>query len=170
MSKITVQIDPRSLMLTGLLLVCCAANPCQAVLPVADPIPGDISKTSWSVALEDVVTIPNSSGSNRPRLEFLTGGGVAGLAYVVDQRGKIYSFDPAAQNPSTTLFMNLSTAVPNFRDGGQQGVRGLAFHPDFNNSGTDGFRKFYTSHSRTINSSGVGDPESFARLVGLVGH
>ena len=154
----------RSPLLAVLILTGLSASPCKAVLPVADPIPGDISKTSWSVELEDVVTIPNSSGSNRPRMEFMTGGGASGLAYMVDQRGKIYSFNPAAQNPSTSLFMDLSSAVPNFKDGGQQGVRGLAFHPDFNNSGTDGFRKFYTSHSRTISSSGIGGPESFGSV------
>lgn len=136
-------------------------NQSTAQLPLADPIPGDISQTSWSVGLADTITIPNSSGSSRPRLEFLTGGGAPGQAYVIDQRGKIYSFDPTATNPSATLFMNLSTAVPNFKDGGQQGVRGVAFHPDFNNAGTAGFRKFYTSHSRTISSSGIGGPESF---------
>ncbi|MEQ8837248.1 MAG: hypothetical protein RID07_10635, partial [Lacipirellulaceae bacterium] len=96
-------------------------NLSQANLPIADPISGDIGTTSWSVALEDVITIPNSSGNNRPRLEFMTGGGAAGLAYVIDQRGKIYSFDPTASNPSSSLFFDVSTAVPNFRDGGQMG-------------------------------------------------
>ncbi len=120
----------------------------QAALPSRNPINANISKASWSMELQDVITIPNSSGQ-APRLEFLVGGGAPGLAYVLDQRGKIYSFDTSLPSPSSTMFLDLSASVTGFRDGFQQGVRGLAFHPDFNNSGTDGFRKFYTSHSRT---------------------
>ena len=82
-----------------------------ALLPAGNPLSGTISKTSWSVELQDVVTIPNSSGA-APRLEFLGGGGAPGLAYVLDQRGKIYSFDPTAPSPSPTVYLDLSSAVP----------------------------------------------------------
>ena len=139
----------------------------SAVLPVGNPLNATISKTSWSVELQDVVTIPNSSGSLKPRLEFLTSGGMPGLAYVIDQRGKIYSFDPAASSPSTSLFLDLSTSVGNFNDQAQTGVRGLAFHPDFNNPGTSGFRKFYTSHSRNGFAPLVGNPVIFPSPPGL---
>ena len=135
--------------------------PARAFLPLADPMNETIPTTSWSIELEDVVTIPNSSGNTRPRMEFMTSGGAPGLAYLIDQRGRIHSFDPTANNPSTSVFLNLASAVPNFRDGGQQGVRGLAFHPNFNNSGEDGFRKFYTSHSRNFGSNGIGGPRTF---------
>lgn len=136
--------------------------PAKAFLPLANPMNETIPLTSWSVELEDVVTIPNSSGSTVPRMEFMADGGAPGLAYLVDQRGKIHSFNPTANNPRTTVFMDLSSAVPNFSDGGQQGVRGLAFHPDFNNSDQDGYRKFYTSHSRTFGSNAIGGPRTFA--------
>ena len=130
-----------------------------AVLPSRNPINANIPKYDWSMELEDVVTIPNSSGSQKPRLEFLTAGGTPGLAYVLDQRGKIYSFDPDHSSPTADLFLDLTVHVPAFRDGGQQGIRGLAFHPNFNNSGTDGYRKFYTSHSRTaFGGPTVGNP------------
>ena len=120
----------------------------SATLPFRNPIDADIPKVAWSIELEDVVTIPNSN-NKAPRLEFLTGGGTPGLAYVLDQRGKIYTFAPNSASPSPTLFLDLTAEVPAFRDGFQQGLRGLSFHPDFNNSGSDGYRKFYTSHSRT---------------------
>ena len=145
-----------------LLLACCwfslqALAECSAQLPNRNPLNATIPKTSWSMELEDVLTIPNNSGQI-PRLEFLTGGGAPGQAYVVDQSGKIYSFDTGAASPSASLFLDLQVVVPAFRSSitngfpatvGQQGVRGLAFHPDFNSPGTDGYRKFYTSHSRT---------------------
>ncbi len=130
-------------------------------LPLENPLNANIPKTSWSVELQDVVTIPNSSGSTKPRLEFLTAGGTTGLAYVIDQRGKIYSFDPAASSPSPSLFLDISVAVANFNNQPQTGVRGLAFHPDFNNSGTDGFGKFYTAHSRNGFAPLVGNPVIF---------
>lgn len=118
-------------------------------LPFRNPLDATIPRTSWSMELEDVVTIPNTSGTNKPRLEFLTGGGAPDLAYVLDQRGKIYSFDTGAGSPSASLFLDLTTVVPAFRDGPQQGIRGLAFHPDFNDPNGAGYRKFYTAHSRT---------------------
>ena len=129
-----------------------------AVLPFRNPINVDIPKVAWSIELEDVVTIPDSN-NNAPRLEFLTSGGTPGLAYVLDQRGKIYSFNPGSANPTPTLFLDLTAEVPAFRDGFQQGARSLAFHPDFNSQGTDGYRKFFTSHSRTaFGGSVVGNP------------
>ncbi len=124
------------------------ATNASAALPFRNPIVASIPKVAWSIELADVVTIPNSN-NNIPRLEFLTSGGTPGLAYVLDQRGKVYSFDPDSGNPTPTLFLDLTSEVPAFRDGFQQGLRGLSFHPNFNNSGTDGYRKFFTSHSRT---------------------
>lgn len=35
--------------------------------------------------------------------------------------------------------------VPNVSTGGEGGLLGMAFHPDYFNSGTDGFRKFYVN-------------------------
>jgi len=136
-----------------------------AAYPARNPLDADISKTSWSMELADVVTIPNF-GSNPPRLEFLTGGGLPDTAYVIDQYGKIYSFDASAGSPTASTFLDLTTSVPGFRQGFQQGIRGLAFHPDFNNSGTDGYRKFYTSHSRTaFSGSPSGNPIFFGAPV-----
>ncbi len=123
----------------------------QAVLPSRNPLNAAIPKYSWSMELEDVVTIPDSD-SEPPRLEFLTGGGAPGMAYVIDQRGKIYSFDPTAGTPTPTVFVDLAVEVPAFRYNGQQGVRGLAFHPDFDDPNAGGYRKLYTSHSRDPNS------------------
>ena len=139
-----------------------------AALPFRNPISADIPSTFWSMELEDVVTIPNSNGK-APRMEFLVSGGVPGLAYLVDQRGEIYSFDPAESNPTPSVLLDLSAHVPAFRsltptgqDRTQQGVRGLAFHPDFNDPNADGYRKFYTSHSRTaFGGPTVGNPVIF---------
>jgi len=133
-----------------------SSNTSWAQLPSRNPLTATIPKTSWSIELEEVVTIPDFDVNEAARLEFLTGGGAADMAYVIDQRGKIYSFDVTSGSPSASLFLDVSSIVPAFRSSstnggtfGQQGLRGLAFHPDFNSPGTDGYRKFYTSHSRT---------------------
>jgi hypothetical protein len=136
------------------------AAPAWGVFPAGNPLNTTIPTSSWAVVIEDVLTIPNSSGL-APRLEFLTAGGAPGLAYVFDQRGRIYSFDPAAATPTPSLFLDLSTAVENFNVGAQTGVRGLAFHPDFNNAGADGYGKFYTAHSRDGFAPLKGNPAIF---------
>ncbi len=114
----------------------------------------------WSFELEDVVQVRSSAGQ-APRLEYLIGGPDNGLAYVIDQRGPIYSFDPAEANPTTTTFLDLRTAVGSLTTGNESGVRGMAFHPDFNDDTKDGFRKLYVAFSRTSGSTAVGNPVIF---------
>ena len=123
----------------------------------SDPIPTSAPVAVWSLVLEDIVTIPDSSGSP-PRLEFLTGNATTGLAYVIDQRGFIYSFDPGDASPTASLFLDLGAAVANLVSGSESGVRGLAFHPDFDALGSDGYRKMYLALSRTSGSAPVGTP------------
>lgn len=137
-----------------------------SVAASAFPINATIPTTSWSVEVEDVITIPDSDGQ-RPRMEDLVFGGVPGLAYVVDQRGPVYTFDPAATNPTPTLFFDLYAFVGNENQGPQTGVRGMAFHPDFNTPGAAGYRKFYTSHSRNAFSPAVGNPKTFFSPPGI---
>lgn len=126
----------------------------------SNPINGSAPIAGWSLELEDVVQIPNSSGSS-PRLEYLTGNPTTGLAYVVDQRGPIYSFDPAATSPTPTLVLDLRTAVGSLVTGNESGVRGIAFHPDYDTTGAPGYRKMYTSFSRTGGSAPIGSPVVF---------
>ncbi|MGI9428915.1 MAG: PQQ-dependent sugar dehydrogenase [Bythopirellula sp.] len=121
---------------------------------------GSASIAHWSFVLEDVVQVPNSSGQ-APRLEYLIGGPDNGLAYVIDQRGPIYSFNPTSTSPTTNLFLDARVSVGSLTTGNESGVRGLAFHPDFNNSGAAGFRKMYTTLSRNSSSSPVGNPVIF---------
>lgn len=148
------------------LLLSLLASSANAAFPTGNAINGTLPMTSWSLELEDVLTIPNSSGQ-APRLEEIVSGGAPGLAYVVDQRGSIYSFNPTDASPSASTFLDLSTAVPDFNDGSQTGVRGLAFHPDFNSADTEGFRKFYTSHSRDAFAGTTSNPKFFNSPPGL---
>lgn len=129
-----------------------------------NPINGNAPVAFWSLELEDVVTLPSS-----PRMEDLVGGGEPNMAYVVTQNGPIYRFDTTQQNPTAQLFLDVSSVLGSaFNFSNQTGVRGLAFHPDFNNSGTDGFRKFYTSHSRdAFSGTPAGNPVFFPSPPGV---
>lgn len=125
-----------------------------------NPIMGSAPIAPWSLVLEDVVQVPSTvDGIARP--EYLTGNRTTGLNYVIDQHGPIYSFDPAAANPMPTLFLDADSALGNLHDQAESGVRSLAFHPDFDVDGTAGFRKMYTTISRTGSASAVGNPVVF---------
>ena len=134
-----------------------ALPPSALAQATGNPIATSAPVAPWSLVLEDIVTIPDSSGS-APRLEFLTANATTGLAYVIDQRGFVYSFDPAAASPTAMLFLDLTTAAGSLFTTNESGARGLAFHPDFDESGADGYRKFYTAFSRTAASVPVGVP------------
>ncbi len=120
-----------------------------------NPINGSAPIAHWSFVLEDVVTIPSG------RAEFLTHNPANGQAYVVNQLGSIYEFDPTAANPTASTYVNLTAEVGSLFGGGEAGVRGLAFHPDVDNEGTAGYRKMYTSLSRSLSSTAVGNPKIF---------
>ena len=62
------------------------------VLATNNPISGNASAATWSLQLEDVVTIPDVNSSD-PRLEDLVSGGAPDMAYVIAQQGEIYRFD-----------------------------------------------------------------------------
>lgn len=72
-----------------------------------------------------------------PNLSFVAPVFLAGLpgttqAAVVEQGGKIHRFDVDAQVMSTVVMLDISNQV---LFSGEQGLLGLAFHPDFTNNG-----------------------------------
>lgn len=146
---------------TAWALVVSIATTCSATgQGTSNPVNGSAPIARWSLVLEEVVSIPDSAGS-APRLEYLVGNPATGLAYVVDQRGPIYTFDPLAANPTASLLVDLNVAVGSLRYNNEAGVRGLAFHPDFADSQSAGYRKMYVALSRTAGSTPVGSPTQF---------
>ncbi|MEN0111034.1 MAG: hypothetical protein AAF805_09945, partial [Planctomycetota bacterium] len=162
----------RHLLISGAIASIAAVAPAQ--FNAGNPLPAAVTPTaSWRIELEDVVTIPDSDFAS-PRIENLVHGGEPGLAYVIDQRGPIWQFDPTAPNPQSTLteFFNVYDVVPNESSGNQEGLRGLAFHPDFNTPGAAGQGKFYTALSRQAFSPRFGTPggQVFFPAPGSVDH
>ena len=142
-------------MLTGVLVTASAS-----AQSTNDPIPTAAPVASWHLELEDVVRIPDSFGQ-APRLEQLVWNETTGLAYVIDQGGWIYAFDPSATTPSPTIFLSLYTTPGQLYSTFESGVRSMAFHPDFGVPGAPGHRKLYVTFSRTAGAPAVGAPVEF---------
>lgn len=94
---------------TAVTILLVAADPSGAQ-STGDPIPTSARVASWTLVLGDVVQIPDSEGS-APRLEQVVANNATGLAYVIDQRGWIYAFDPNASTPVAWLVIDLVGAV-----------------------------------------------------------
>jgi len=61
--------------------------------------------------------------------------------FVVEQKGKIKSFPNQTDVKSTTVFLDIVKKVDS---GGEKGLLGLAFHPDYKNNGF-----FYVNYTRS---------------------
>ena len=55
-----------------------------------------------------------------------------GRLFVVEQQGKIYSFENDSTTSQKNLFLDIEETV---KSGGERGLLGLAFHPEFKNNG-----------------------------------
>ncbi len=113
----------------------------------ATPIP----TSDVSVLIEDFATIPDSSSRQPPRLSLLTPD-PTGRLFVNDQRGPLYAIDSTGSQVSEYLDLR------DFRElritsTSEAGFQSFAFHPDFANTGADGFGRFYTIHSSTSTNS-----------------
>ena len=145
------------------------------VAPVATAlIPGATSRSTPDIdtdteatsgglkPLDPVVAFPHlDSMSNMVHLTHAGDG--TGRLYVVLQKGMIVSLDPRVEAKEPSLFLDISDRVTY---GGEQGLLGLAFDPDYASNGH--FYVNYTSKGHTILArytaggadTGPGDPDS----------
>lgn len=85
--------------------------------------------------------------------------GESGFIFFAKQNGIVeqYSFNPdGTLNDDTGFLLNVAAQRPNFGNNpvaSADGLRGIAFHPDFANTGTAGFGKFYTMQSESRSGS-----------------
>ncbi len=73
--------------------------------------------------------------------------------FIVRQSGEISILN--LQNGTIKTFLDLSSGF-NLRYGGEQGLLGMAFDPDYNNAGSDGYGKFYVDFVVTGGTWGEG--------------
>lgn len=81
------------------------------------------------VMIEDA--FPNISSFSRP-VDLQHAGDGTNRLFVVEQSGRIHVFDNFSEVSQRELFLDIGDVV---RDGGEEGLLGLTFHPDYENNG-----------------------------------
>jgi hypothetical protein len=66
-------------------------------------------------------------------------GDQSGYLYAVSQQGRIYRFDQNSSNPVAEIWLDITDRLVS---GGERGLLGLAFHPEFTDNG-----KFYVNYT-----------------------
>ncbi len=121
---------------------------------VPNPIAARIEPGEIAVELVDFLQAPASSPTQPIALlnDLPHAGDGSGRLFAVDGRGFIWVIDEGALRPDP--FLDLPAILgPDLVSGGQSGLRGLAFHPDFAVPGTPGFGKVYTSVTLSVGSA-----------------
>jgi hypothetical protein len=111
-----------------------------------DPFPQPIPATEGAITANyaEFATIPDNNGE-APRLMLLADEPGTPRMFVSDMRGPLYRV--TGDGKSVTLYVDVSDAkwsVNVQAMGNERGFQSFAFHPQFNQSGTPGFGKFYT--------------------------
>ncbi|MBA4851294.1 sorbosone dehydrogenase family protein [Emticicia sp. BO119] len=106
----------------------------------SDPTDEPVDSTANPVSREyqAVVAFPNLTFSSP--VEFTHAGDGTNKVYVIEQRGVIRVFDNVSTTSQAAVFLDIDARVD---AGGEMGLLGLAFHPDFK---TNGY--FYVNYNR----------------------
>jgi glucose/arabinose dehydrogenase len=106
----------------------------------SDPTDEPVDSTSNPVAgdYQAVIAFPNLTFDDP--VEFTHAFDGTNKVYVIEQRGVIRAFDNVSTTSQTTVFLDIDARVD---AGGEMGLLGLAFHPNFE---TNGY--FYVNYNR----------------------
>lgn len=117
------------------------------MLSAQDRFPDPIPRSPFTVEVEEVATIPDSTPGQPARVSVLTQD-PAGRLFANDQRGPLYNIDPRSGRVFEFLDLRdfpelaiLSTS--------EAGFQSFAFHPSFHDPDSPGFGRLYTLHSTT---------------------
>jgi hypothetical protein len=114
----------------------------QSTDPFPDPIPAD--EGVIAVNFQEFATLPDINGE-AARMMLLAEEPGAPRMFVNDMRGPLYRV--SADGKAVSLYVDLSDArwgVSVESRGAERGFQSYAFHPQFNQSGSPGYGKFYT--------------------------
>ncbi|MCA9258540.1 MAG: PQQ-dependent sugar dehydrogenase [Planctomycetales bacterium] len=123
-----------------------------------DLLGDEILPAGFSLELRPYVDFP----TNRKDVIAMTLRQGAPRLYAVVQEGYVYQLDPNPDGTATaTEFFNFTqslAAAGRAMDGSadQKGLQSLAFHPEFNQEGSPGYGKLYTSYLEVRPFSGTG--------------
>jgi len=116
-----------------------------------------------------VAVLPDSGPGSKPTARPMTlSGDGSGRTFVADQNGQVLQLHAGG---SVSVFLDLGSATSLFADQRQRGLSSFAFHPDYFDSGADGFGKFYTSSSEPTSAGTpdypvpAGAPESHHSVI-----
>ncbi len=104
----------------------------------------------------------------RPMTLVTNAGDGSGLLYAVEQRGVVWTLDTQG-NVAPSPFLDISARI---KSGGEQGLLGLAFHPDYASNGSF-FVDYTNGRGDTVVSEfargadGTGNPDSERVLLGI---
>src|SRR5690625_783734 len=96
--------------------------------PDPDPEPPE-PVLSYSYTVTEALTALPSYG----RLGLTHAGDQSGRIFVTQQDGVLYAFEKDSTVSQKNLFLDISSLVE--REGNEQGLPGLAFHPDYSSNG-----------------------------------
>jgi len=135
----------------ALLTAACALA--QSAQSTNDPFPQPIAATQDVVRVNYVeyAQLPMDNGA--PRMMLLTAEPGGRRLFVNDMRGPLYSI--ADGGKAVALYLNINDpkwSVSVQSQGSERGFQSFAFHPQFNQSGSRGFGKFY-SYTDTTNTT-----------------
>jgi Glucose / Sorbosone dehydrogenase len=112
-----------------------------------DPFPTPINTTDGVIAVNYVefATIPDAPGGEAPRMNTLVDEPGTKRLFVNTMRGQVYSV--SYDGKTVTEYLDLNAEPWNVSvnsQGTERGFQSIAFHPQFAQSGTPGYGKFYT--------------------------
>ena len=155
---------------TSLVSVATLATACvlaQSAQSTNDPFPQPIAATQDVVRVNYVeyAQLPMDNGA--PRMMLLAAEPGGRRLFVNDMRGPLYSIanEPVSPKPeakadkAVALYLNINDpkwSVSVQSQGSERGFQSFAFHPQFNQSGSRGFGKFYT-YTDTTNTTPAPD-------------
>src|SRR5688500_18995942 len=149
----------------ALLTAACALA--QSAQSTNDPFPQPIAATQDVVRVNYVeyAQLPMDNGA--PRMMLLAAEPGGRRLFVNDMRGPLYSIANESVSPkpeakadkAVALYLNINDpkwSVSVQSQGSERGFQSFAFHPQFNQSGSRGFGKFYT-YTDTTNTAPAPD-------------
>jgi glucose/arabinose dehydrogenase len=129
----------------------------------ADALTFPITTGNQTIRLGGFVTIPSTQGSAM-ELTYAPGTS-ADRVYIAARNGQVRLVEGGVM--ASTSFLNLPARGVTVTTGGERGLLGLAFHPDFAVSGSAGFGRFYTHTSEPrVGSADFSHPELDAANTG----
>ena len=145
----------------------------QAPLPPGatnDPYPQPIAATEGVIAVRfsEFAAIPPLAGTTTaPRMMAMTDQPGTRRLFVSDMRGPLYSV--SYDGKTVTQYVDINAAswgVSVQSMGSERGLQSFAFHPQFSQTGTPGFGKFYT----LLDTANTMPPADFKPLGGMHTH